>query len=123
MLIKYLHYTKTDSQSENSSDSLESNSENYPSISIETKRMLPELIKQMEGDFSRKWKSVSDGIIINDIKGFATEVLDLCEKSQYSPVQAWAQKLLKHASMYDTEGINVTLRKFPEQIAVMKEHL
>ncbi|MES0488969.1 MAG: PAS domain S-box protein [Leptospirales bacterium] len=118
-LMKYLPYKESDSEPEESADVVESTFE----ISIETKKMLPKLIEQMEGDFYNQWKSLSDGIIINDIKKFATDIMETSEKYEYPSIQGWAQKLLKHASMYDTEGINITLRKFPDEIAIMKKYL
>jgi PAS domain S-box-containing protein len=60
-----------------------------------------------------RWRALSATLTINEVEAFAHEMLALGQQCRYTPLEAWAERLLEQAGAFDMDGIARTLECFP----------
>ncbi len=82
-------------------------------LSSEVMQKLPELAEKLEAK-QDTGKELSTTLDMGGIESFASEVKDLGEKYSYPPVAKWAEALTEQAGMFDMDGIQETLKRYPK---------
>jgi PAS domain S-box-containing protein len=85
--------------------------------------VLPELLKELEGEFTLKYNDVVQNNVIDDIKEFGNEVAALGQKYTFADIKIFGEDIVTFADNFDVERLLKTLSLFPSVIQGMKSKI
>lgn len=89
-------------------------------LSVVSRTRLPELLENMETTLIKRWKSITNTFIIDEIESFSHEVEQLGREYGLNMLIDWAGRLYSDVQSFDRQRISVTLEDFPRLIAAVK---
>ena len=89
-------------------------------IHQETLGKIPEVIEQLENEFTKSWESVRQNQHAPDIKEFGLRIKALGDSLSLSALTDFGENLLSHVNSFDIENMWKTLNSFPVLIKRIK---
>ncbi|MBF0286246.1 MAG: PAS domain S-box protein [SAR324 cluster bacterium] len=91
-------------------------------ITPENRNKLPQLLQLLEGEVKKKWDQRT-GLSLQDTVIFASELKQLGEQYQYSPLLNWGKLLREAAEIFDIEATNKIMLIYPEIVQKLSDGL
>jgi CheY-like chemotaxis protein len=73
-----------------------------------------ELVRnRLENELMPLWTELHEYVVMDDIKTFAALVMEIGEENRVSCLRSFGARLREYALVYDVDGVEVTMARFP----------
>ncbi|MCP4155383.1 MAG: hypothetical protein GY757_47095, partial [bacterium] len=80
---------------------------------------IPELVSLLRGKPSTRWEKIKKTYILDEIEGFAHDIITLGVQYQVKILENWGKKLFSEIEAFDMQAVPKTLEYFPELLEKM----
>ncbi len=77
---------------------------------------LPEITDRLQTKFLPRWRAMNDCLIIDQIKPFADDLIEVAQAYGVQPLMNYGKSLLDRERQYDIIGIKMILEEFPQLV-------
>lgn len=89
-------------------------------IPPETVEKFPEIIEQLEGEFTELWHTARQSETFDEIEDFGRQVMAYGRRYSLTILEQFGEELMNYVSYFDIDNMRTTLNSYPERIETLK---